>query len=74
MHTPKKEPSVVSATVRDTGDDWHIECRFSDGQKFAAVRVDYDCPELANRIAKVLTSEDPKRVARMVIAERLKGG
>lgn len=33
------EPYVTSATVRDAGDELHIECRFSDGQKFAAVIV-----------------------------------
>lgn len=50
------EPNVIKATVRDADDELHIECRFSDGQKFAAVRVDSDFPELANRIASFLSA------------------
>ena len=53
------EPIVVSAGVRDSFNDTDepvhdIECRFSDGQKFAAVTVDGQFPELANRIALFL--------------------
>lgn len=52
------EPNVIRATVRDADDELHIECRFSDGQKFAAVRVDSDFPELANRIASFLSANN----------------
>ena len=50
-----QEPQVESATVRDAGGELHIECRMSDGQKGAFVRVDAEFPGLADRIANVLT-------------------
>jgi hypothetical protein len=50
------EPSLTYCTVRDGGDDWHIECSFADGQKFAAVQVDIEFPQLAHRIANFLNS------------------
>jgi hypothetical protein len=53
------EPACVYATVRDGFDEWHVECRFDDGQKFAAVHVDYDFPDLAHRIAAALASPEP---------------
>ena len=49
-----REPHVTYATVRDAGDELHIECRFDDGQKFAAVTVDVEFPELATAIAAFL--------------------
>jgi len=63
------EPKVIYATVRDTtamGGHGHpifpmdIECRFSDGQKFAAIQVDEDFPELALQIANYLNSIAPQ--------------
>ncbi len=45
------EPRVVEATVRDGDDEWHIECRFSDGQKIAAVTVDREFERLAHQIS-----------------------
>lgn len=42
---------VTHCTIRDGGDEWHIECRFKDGQKFAAVLVDKECEDLAHEIA-----------------------
>jgi hypothetical protein len=49
------EPRVFHATVREGGPDddpcWDIECRFSDGQKFAAVQVDHRMEKLADWIA-----------------------
>lgn len=47
---------VQYATVRDGGDEWHIECRFKDGQKFAAVTVDKDHEDLADWIATAITA------------------
>ena len=54
------EPKVLYATVRasindDEEEAWDIECRFDDGQKFAAVTVDGDYPLLAHRIANALS-------------------
>lgn len=52
---PKDEPMVRFATVRDGGDEWHVECRMSDGQKGAFVTVDSQFPGLAHQIAAALT-------------------
>lgn len=41
-------------------DEYHIECRFEDGQKFAAVTVDGRFPELADKIAAFLNAEAAK--------------
>lgn len=53
------EPRVIYATVRDAEDvdgieELHIECRFDDGQKFAAVVVDGDFPHLAHALCNFL--------------------
>jgi hypothetical protein len=57
----KEEPKVVYATVRDSGDEvfptFDIECRFSDGKKFAAIQVDGDFPDLADSIRAFLCKE-----------------
>lgn len=49
---------VSFCTVReasdDTGEEWHLECRFEDGAKFAAVKIDYDRPELADFLAHAI--------------------
>lgn len=49
------EHGVRYATVRGAEDELHIECRFRDGQKYAAVKVDENCPELAAAIAQFLS-------------------
>jgi hypothetical protein len=59
-HIP--EPRVIDATVLATCDAdgypcFDIECRFQDGKKFAAVRVDNEFPELAYLIAELLNKE-----------------
>jgi hypothetical protein len=48
-HTPAPgDPGMPTyATLRDGEDETHLECRFSDGQKYAAVTVDVDCETLA---------------------------
>lgn len=51
-----KEPKVVYATVRDGCEEWHIECRMSDGQKGAFIQVDKEFPELANFVCALLNS------------------
>lgn len=53
---------VLFATVRLSSDDagfdvYDIECRFSDGQKYAAVQVCGDQEGLAHAIAGWLNSE-----------------
>lgn len=50
------EPRVIRASIRDADDELHIECRFSDGQKFATVRVDSGFPELATKLANYLNA------------------
>jgi len=32
--------NLIKAGIRDTVDEWHIECRFADGQKFQAIIID----------------------------------
>ena len=54
------EPRVMFCTVRDGCDEWHIECRMSDGQKGAFVKVDYPFEQLAQRIADFLNANQPK--------------
>lgn len=53
---------VRYATVRDGGDNWHIECRFEDGQKFAPITVDGDQEALAHFVAAALSSSLPAGV------------
>lgn len=48
------EPKLKYCTVREGDSEWHLECRFSDGQKYAAIKIDGDCPELATRVAALL--------------------
>lgn len=54
------EPTIIYTTVRSSYDDeinesgFDIECRFSDDQKFAAVKVDVEFPNLAHRISDLL--------------------
>lgn len=59
------EPRVIKATVRESGfeeTEWiDIECRFSDGQKYTAVQVASEMPELATLIAAFLTAKEEVR-------------
>ena len=48
------EPSLKYCTVREGDEEWHLECRFSDGQKYAAIWVDGEFPQLAERVASLL--------------------
>jgi len=53
------EPKILMCTLRDaiTPNDLeeiHIECRFEDGQKLAAVVINSDFPILAETIKKFL--------------------
>ena len=60
------EPRVIYATTRETiADEIPIECRFDDGQKFAAVTVAAGFDELAESIAAFLSySESRNRLFR----------
>lgn len=49
-----EEPSLIHATVRDAGDEFHIECRMSDGQKGAFITVDGEFPQLAGIVLDAL--------------------
>lgn len=51
---------IVKATVRDGEDTWHIECRLSDGQKGAFIRVDKEFEGLAEEIADFLNNAAPQ--------------
>jgi hypothetical protein len=58
MTAPDLNSRLREATVRDGDDEWHIECRFADGQKFAAVTVVKEAPgaeAIAHDIALMLT-------------------
>lgn len=46
---------VLKATIRETDDEFHIECRFFDGQKFSAVIIDKAIPGAQN-LAMVLAN------------------
>ena len=50
------EPYVVRATIRVSDDeDWiYIECCMSDGQKFVAVQVAKEFPQLASDLCLAL--------------------
>lgn len=55
------EPTVTYCTQRIAEDEngieeIHLECRFSDGQKFAAIIVDSDFPGLADKLEAFLNS------------------
>lgn len=52
-----QEPKVVYAAIRES-DDWGIECRFSDGQKFVAVTVDIEHEQLAHEICDFLNKAE----------------
>lgn len=54
---------VIYATVRcgDDGDDYDIECRFANGEKYAAVKVDSGKDGLADWIARALSAEHEAR-------------
>jgi len=49
---------VKNATIRETEDTLDIECRFEDGQKFAAIQIDKTidiAEELAQKIIEFIT-------------------
>jgi hypothetical protein len=45
---------LKKVTIRECEDEFHLECRFKDGQKFAAVTVDINCETLATEICNFL--------------------
>ena len=55
-----REAKVIHATLRDGDGEIHIECRFDDGQKFAAIVVDDQFPQLAEDILAFITTPPEK--------------
>jgi hypothetical protein len=60
-----EEPKVEFCTIRGAIDEWgepenHLECRFSDGQKFAAIIIDGNFEKLARCMCDFLNSEQYK--------------
>lgn len=53
---------VKYATVRDGVDEWHIECRLSDGQKGAFITIDYGMEWLADEVCRLLNTQSPEPV------------
>lgn len=52
----RAEPKITRVVERVSNDDYdHIECTFDDGQKFAAILVDKDFPELSTLITRLLS-------------------
>ncbi|AFU88354.1 hypothetical protein CcrSwift_gp036 [Caulobacter phage CcrSwift] len=55
MTEPRLSYCTVRIGVLPDGDiEYHLECRFEDGQKYAAVKVDGGHERLAHRIAEFL--------------------
>lgn len=62
-----EEPKVIYATVREAistqeaaggkESEWHIECRFEDGQKYAAIKVVHEMEALADLVAELLNEK-----------------
>jgi hypothetical protein len=53
----RTEAVPLLATLRETDDlAIHLECWFSDGQKFAPIAVDAQFPELAHRLVEFLNA------------------
>jgi hypothetical protein len=57
MTATRTEAVPLLATLRETDDlEIHLECRFSDGQKFAPIAVDAEYPELAHRLVEFINA------------------
>ena len=59
LRARQEEPpnhGVSFCTIRDGGDEWHLECRMVNGQKGAFVRVDKECEGLADFLAAKLNA------------------
>lgn len=44
---------ILKTSVRETDDEFHVECIFFDGQKFSAVIVDKSVPEAQNLVMTI---------------------
>jgi len=53
------EPKIVYATVRESSDPFQIpiECGFDNGEKYSAILVDIDLPELAGWICSKINEK-----------------
>lgn len=73
----REEPHITYVTIRDSMDELHLECRFDDGQKFAAVKVAMDFDRLANQICDFLNAtaaDTAGALSKEATAEALKAG
>lgn len=55
---------VKHATIREAENTLDIECRFEDGQKFAAVRIDKiidNAEELAQKVIEFITKNEKEQ-------------
>jgi len=62
--------TVIHAVSGSGRDEWHIECRFPSGEKYAPVVVDGDHEDLADWLcAQINAREEAADVAAAVHAE-----
>lgn len=61
MISDANEPRVIHAATRVGTEDIHIECHFSDGQKFCVATVDGEFPVLAQSIVDFLNAGVEKK-------------
>lgn len=68
--TEQERERVIYATVRESIDpEWlDIECRFASGEKYVAVQVDAQKPDLAQHVAALLGTAPTERGEREQIA------
>lgn len=67
-----KELLPTFCTIRDGLDEIHLECRFPNGEKYAAVIVDIDKPELAEYLANCI-NKDCKAFIEATLPKQLGG-
>lgn len=72
VEAANQEPKLLFCGVRDGGDFWHLECRFDDGQKYAAVQVSIDHEKLADEIAAYLNTRKEKEQAQGLAEIRIR--
>ncbi len=72
-NTDKQEPDLIFCTMRsgyDGDDDYSLdhpayidlECRFTDGQKWAPIRISSEFPKLAREIHDFLNNKSKKDI------------
>lgn len=57
VHIQKiQDTMLVAATVRDAGEEWHIECRWSNGEKGAWIIIPYEYEAFAHQVCAMLNA------------------